>query len=386
MTKTGKRIVAGILAFFMLGGVVLSAGLFKQKDDNSGASTGFDYSKGLDRDGFFEKIKASDYVTLPDYASYTIPYETAHVSEEELEEEIQYIIDNFTSQVRDTDLNLLVMDGSTVNIDYVGTVDGEEFSGGSTNGKGTDVTIGVTTYIDGFLEQLIGHRVGDEFDINVTFPEDYGVDSLNGKDAVFHITINHFYKTEIPEINDEFVSETLSGYGYGSNVEEFYETLTRRLLDDKEKNYIWDRLIDEYEITEIPEKAMEFSRNNTLAKLASSAASYGYDLDSFLAIAGYESRDAYLEANTDNITDMASVYLMVQAIAEKEGIKVSEDDMTKYFREFYNTDDYSYLENVYGKPYLKLNVLMDKVLGHIISNCAVEEAPAERAPAEEAGE
>ena len=78
MTKTGKRIVAGILAFFMLGGVVLSAGLFKQKDDNSGASTGFDYSKGLDRDGFFEKIKASDYVTLPDYASYTIPYETAH--------------------------------------------------------------------------------------------------------------------------------------------------------------------------------------------------------------------------------------------------------------------------------------------------------------------
>lgn len=91
-----------------------------------------------------------------------------------------------------TDTSLVVADGDTVNIDYIGTVDGEEFE--NTNGAGTSLTIGSGSYIDDFEEQLIGHNVGETVTVNVTFPEDYGKEELNGKDAEFAVTINGIYE------------------------------------------------------------------------------------------------------------------------------------------------------------------------------------------------
>lgn len=93
-----------------------------------------------------------------------------------------------------TDTSLTVEDGDTVNIDYVGTIDGVEFDGGSTNGAGTDVVIGSGNYIDDFEEQLIGAHPGDTVEVNVTFPEDYGNEELNGQDAVFEVTVNGIYE------------------------------------------------------------------------------------------------------------------------------------------------------------------------------------------------
>lgn len=87
-----------------------------------------------------------------------------------------------------------VEDGDTVNIDFVGTVDGVEFEGGNTNGSGADLTIGSGRYIDDFEEQLIGHTVGETTEVVVTFPENYGKEELNGKEAVFTVTINGIYE------------------------------------------------------------------------------------------------------------------------------------------------------------------------------------------------
>lgn len=92
-----------------------------------------------------------------------------------------------------TDTSLTVEDGDTVNIDYVGSVDGVEFAGGNTNGAGADLTIGSGTYIDDFEEQLIGSHPGDTVEVNVTFPEDYGNEELNGKDALFVVEVNGIY-------------------------------------------------------------------------------------------------------------------------------------------------------------------------------------------------
>ena len=93
-----------------------------------------------------------------------------------------------------TDAFLTVEDGDTVNIDYVGTVDGTEFDGGSTGGMGTDLTIGSGLYIDDFEDQLVGSHPGDEVKVTVTFPEDYGKEDLNGKEAVFDVTVNGIYE------------------------------------------------------------------------------------------------------------------------------------------------------------------------------------------------
>ena len=99
-----------------------------------------------------------------------------------------------TSGELSTDTSLTVADGDTVNIDYVGTVDGVEFDGGSTNGTGTDLVIGSGSYIDDFEDQLIGAHPGDEVQVEVTFPDDYGSQDLAGKDAVFAVTINGIYQ------------------------------------------------------------------------------------------------------------------------------------------------------------------------------------------------
>lgn len=93
-----------------------------------------------------------------------------------------------------TNTSLTIEDDDTVNIDYVGSIDGVEFEGGNTKGNGADLVIGSHTYIDDFEEQLIGHHPGDSVDVTVTFPEDYGKDELNGKEALFKVTINGIYK------------------------------------------------------------------------------------------------------------------------------------------------------------------------------------------------
>ena len=93
-----------------------------------------------------------------------------------------------------TDASLTVENGNTVNIDYVGSIDGVEFAGGNTNGAGADLVIGSGTYIDDFEEQLIGAHPGDEVEVNVTFPENYGNEELKGKDALFKVVVNGIYK------------------------------------------------------------------------------------------------------------------------------------------------------------------------------------------------
>lgn len=95
-----------------------------------------------------------------------------------------------------TDTSLTVEDGDTVNIDYVGSIDGVEFDGGSTNGQGTDLTIGSGLYIDDFEEQLIGSHPGDTVEVNVTFPDDYSSEDLQGQDAFFEVTINGIYQND----------------------------------------------------------------------------------------------------------------------------------------------------------------------------------------------
>lgn len=127
-------------------------------------------------------------------AAILADYVKHHSSNEQTAETQTTSQEENTDPALSTDTSLTVADGDTVNIDYVGSIDGVEFEGGNTNGTGTDLTIGSGLYIDDFEEQLIGAHPGDQVDVYATFPEDYGKEDLNGKEALFQVTINGIYQ------------------------------------------------------------------------------------------------------------------------------------------------------------------------------------------------
>ena len=160
--------------------------------------------KWLDDADIKEEKKVLKTLKVTDNHKYVAPTATPAPTEEaaETEEvtetpEVTEAADTTTTPEApsySTDTSLTVKDGDTVNIDYVGKIDGTAFDGGSTNGQGTDLVIGSGSYIDDFEEQLVGHNVGENVQVTVTFPEDYGVEELNGKEAVFDVTINGIYE------------------------------------------------------------------------------------------------------------------------------------------------------------------------------------------------
>lgn len=372
MKKNLTRIVCLVLAGIMLLGCFA---YFTMEDVAT-----HDYSAGLTEEGFFEGVTALDNVVLPDYNAYTVPEDLTVATEDEINAKIEEIRSTFATQEKDTDADRVVKDGDSINIDFVGKIDGVEFEGGSTEGAGSDVVIGSGQFIDGFEEQIVGHKAGETFDINVTFPEDYGNEELNGKDAVFTITVNHLYKTVMPEITDDFVAENLKDYY--TDVADMKAKVAQEIVDADTKNYIWGKLIDETTVTSYPQQIHDYEVAARKANIEVSASQWGVTAEQFLSIYGYETMDAYLEEVSEDIKSYEKVYLTVQAIAEKEGWTVSEEDMKEYFSTMFGTEDYSDYENVYGKPYLKSIVIRDVILSNLIEKAEVVPTVVENTDAE----
>lgn len=341
-------------------------------DEPAADAVVFSYSDGIDENGYWAGIKALDYIELMDYKGVSIPAETHTITDEAVQEQIDAIAANYSTSEHVTDR--AVVDGDTVNIDYVGTVDGVEFDGGSTGGAGTEVTIGVTSYIEGFLPQLVGKMPGETFDLNVTFPEDYGVEELNGKDAVFSTTINYIVETVTPEITDAFVAENLTAsYGW-TTIEEMKTGLKADMEISAVQGFLQEYIIANMNMMqEIPESLMVYQENALLSYYEEYAGYFGMGLDDFLTTyMGIESREALIADNYDYSVEGASFYLAVQAIAEDAGITVSDEDVASYFDHYYGTTDYTQYEEAYGLPYLKQAVLNQRVMDLMQENAVME--------------
>lgn len=157
--------------------------------------------KWLDDADIKEEKKVLKTLKVTDNHKYVAPTATPAPTEEAAEtEEVTEAADTTTTPEAteapsySTDTSLTVKDGDTVNIDYVGKIDGTAFDGGSTNGQGTDLVIGSGSYIDDFEDQLVGAHPGDEVEVTVTFPDDYSAADLAGKEAVFDVTVNGIYE------------------------------------------------------------------------------------------------------------------------------------------------------------------------------------------------
>ena len=323
----------------------------------------YDYSEGIGDDGYFDGVRALDYVTLPEYKGIEIPAEDHEVTEEELDREISSLLSSYPQTRHTTDR--AVEEGDSVNIDYVGSVDGVEFAGGNTNGQGTNVTAGASNYIDGFLTQIIGHMPGETFDVNVTFPDPYENDpDLSGKDAVFKTTINYISEQYTPELTDEFVAENLKEeYGWESadEVTEYYSTMIR---NSKLRTYIEGYLVDNAEVSEIPQQLIESQKNAMLNYYSGLASQYGMTLEDVLPSIGMESVDDLVEQQRDALESGARSALIIQAVAEKEGLVLSENDVEQYVMESspgLSADMLGQIKQYYGLGYIAREALADTV-------------------------
>jgi len=324
----------------------------------------FNYSDGLSENGFYDGVKASDLVEVQANNAMTIPADVHTVTEEG----IQAVLDELlASVVTYTEvMDRAIADGDTVNIDFVGSIDGVEFDGGSTNGGGYDVIIGETNFIDDFIEQLIGHKPGEVFDIEVTFPEDYQKEDLAGKDAVFGITINFISEPVTPELTDELVAERWSESHDSVTVEELKATISKDLQLNAVKNYIQIQLSETLTVSSVPEAVRQYQIDTMRQYYTSTAARYGVSADEFVAATqGFETLEAMIEGSEEDIISNAETALIIQAVAEVNNIEVTSDNLSAYFKTFLGLSDYSQVEEIYGLPYLKNAVLQDTVLEYL---------------------
>ena len=349
------KVLAAMMALLLCLGLTACAG----KQGNGDAAV--NYSLGLTTDGRFEGIAAKDYVTLGQYTNLTYPEEVTSVKEEDIQTRIDSIMSShtYTNEVTDR----AVKDGDTLNIDYVGTVDGVAFEGGSTDGKGTQVTIGVTSYIDDFLEQLIGHQPGETFDIEVTFPDPYQNNpDLAGKDAVFTVTVNHIVETYTYELTDDFVADNLQvDYGYTS-IADMREKIAADLHDTQVYNYMIETVLENCPVSEVPQKLVDNEITITVKQLKYQALQYNMDASTlFTYYYGVADEDAFRTTYEEDIREQISQYLVMMAIAEDAGLIATEQDVKDYFLEEMDTEDYSEYVKNYGYGYIYRAVTINNV-------------------------
>ena len=337
----------------------------------------FSFSDAFDENGYLKGVTATDYVTLPDdYADITIDADLGQVSEEDID---NYITSNVLSKFSTTEqvTDRAAADGDTVNIDYVGRIDGVAFDGGDTKGNGADLTLGSGTYVDNFEEQIVGHYPGETFDVTVTFPEDYGNEDLNGKEAVFETTLNYIENTVTPELSDEWVAENLAATMSLNNVDELKAFVKSTMLYDNQASDVYTALHDKASYAdELPQTALDYYRDVLLYRIYTYAQNYGTDMATLLSSGmmgtTYDSVDAYLDDATDSIKSITQQALLMQAVAEKMGFKCDTDTMNADFGRYYGTTDPSQYVSAYGENYIKMNVLQSDVMQNLIDNVKYE--------------
>lgn len=333
---------------------VLSLSLFgcSAKEDTT-------LSRYLDENGFIKDVDTAA-VTLVDYENLVIPADQHTPTDETIAAWMNYQLPSHNVYEGE------VYDGATLNIDYIGYIDGVAFPGGDTNGMGTEVTIGVTNYIDDFLQQLVGHEVGESFEIEVTFPTDYTNTELAGKDAIFMITINHLVEPiAARDLTDEVVKEAFGEQGI-ETVEAFRQQAIEYLTTTMVGNYIYAEIFEKSTVDPIAQTAVDFQTDYIIQTTTQQAEAYGVTLEELLGMYGMGTIEEFKESNAAVIESAAKELCITQAIAEKEGITVEKADIEEYF----GGQDYSGVEKIYGKNFVKFIILQGKTLDHLTATVA----------------
>ena len=328
----------------------------------------FDYSDGLDENGYWSGIKALDYVTLPeDFGSIALKENDLTPTEDELQQQVDNLLNQYTSSQPVT--GRAAQSGDVANIDYTGTVDGVAFTGGTATGY--DLTLGSGSFIDGFEDQIIGHNVGDTFDVTVTFPDGYGDSTdaegntitLSGKEAVFSVTLNSISESVTPELTDEWVDSNFGTSDDLHTVDQLRSYFNDALYATNYENAIVDYLMSNSTFKELPSEITSYYIRMFLNYYNQYATAYGMDLNAFAQTQGYTDADAMLAASDAYFEHLAKQDLILQAVAETKSLAPTQEELD---------DAESTYADTYGENRAHLNALQSCVLDWLEENSTVK--------------
>lgn len=318
-------------------------------------------------------IDVEKCVTLGDYKGVTVEKTIQSVTDEDVQNEIDNALANYPVEV-----DQAAKEGDTVNIDYVGKIDGEEFDGGSD--QGADLKLGSGKFIDGFEDGLIGARKGEIRTLNLTFPEDYTQD-LAGKAVEFTVTVNAV-KEPLSEPTDQWVADNIEGYDniadYKAGIRSEQEENNEQTADNQVRYAAWTQVIDNCTINEYPETLVEVGKKLYEQQVETYAKYAGMELDAYIESSGL-TQEEYQSNMEEYGKNVAAQALVCQAICDKEGFAIGDDDYQKALQdmltEYGCTEDE--LIQTYGQDNVEQSIMLNRVSNLILENANVTEVQAD---------
>ena len=279
-------------------------------------------------------------------------------------------IDREIDRVRERNSRIITVEdraaenGDMVTIDFDGYVDGKQFDGGKA--ENYELTLGAGQFIPGFEDQVIGHNVGDEFDIDVTFPEDYHAEELKGKPAVFKIKLHEIKMKELPVVDDEFakdVSEFDTVDDYRKDIEKHLTEQREKAADNDVENQLVEAVIEKVQ-AEIPDEMVENEVDEIINSFAYRLQSQGLKLETYLKYTGQTTDDLRVQYKPQ-AERQVKVRLGLEKIAELENLKPTEEETEA---------EYQKLADAYGMPLesVKNLVTVEGINGDIQNQKAID--------------
>lgn len=312
-------------------------------------------------------------VTLGEYKGVEIEKVDVEVTDEDVQAELLNVQKQNARNIPVEDRAAKLDD--EVTIDFEGFVDGESFEGGK--GENYQLTLGSHSFIDTFEEQIVGKTVGEEFDVNVTFPEDYQAADLAGKPAVFKCKLNGIKETELPELDDEFASEvsefdTLDEYK--ADLKSTLQVKKEKAAKNTKEGLVIDKIIENAQM-ELPEPMIETQKEQMLNEFAQQISYQGLSIEQYFQFTGM-TKEKFLETAAPEAERRIKSRLVLEAIAKTEDIQVSEEELSeelKKMAEMYQMD----LEQLTGlvgdseRDAIKQDIAVQKAVD-LVTEAAVE--------------
>lgn len=284
---------------------------------------------GEDGYSFKAKITVAPELTVDGYKGIEVEKLSTEVTDELVEEELQAVRERNGRMVTVEDR--AAENGDTTVIDFEGFVDGEAFEGGKS--ENYNLRLGDGNFIPGFEEAIVGHKTGEEFTIDVTFPEDYNAENLAGKEAQFKIKLHEIKTKELPEVDDEFVKDVSEKDTLDEYKEELKEKVAKRLEEQAEKDFD-DKLTEALEklaVEEIPEAMYNNEVRDMLNEFDMRLRSQGMDLQTYMKYTGMD-QGAIEATYKPQAEKRVKIRLVLEAIARQEKIEVSDEDIENEYK------------------------------------------------------